>query len=133
MQINLKYIHFNHFKHNGRHCRLSFFFTLALVERRNLSNSNYICDVINYLKKGFPLEWGICLQYSGICRSYREFPWANIPAMGIKRKKLRIGKKYSFHQPIRRQHSYIRWNYEKTYTFFLHITYAILYLVNYIL
>ena len=37
------------------------FFTLALVERRNLSNSNYIRDVINYLKTGFRLEKGICL------------------------------------------------------------------------
>jgi hypothetical protein len=34
---------------------------VALVERRNPSNSNYIRDVINYLKKGFPLERGICL------------------------------------------------------------------------
>jgi hypothetical protein len=33
--------------------------------------------------------------------------------MGIKGKKLRIGKKYPFHQPIRKQHSYIRWNYKK--------------------
>ena len=47
--------------------RLSFFFTLAMVERRNPSNSNYIRDVINYLKKGFLLERGICLQYRGIC------------------------------------------------------------------
>jgi hypothetical protein len=35
--------------------------------------------------------------------------------MGIGRKKLRIGKKYPFHQPIRRQHSYIRWNYIQIY------------------
>jgi hypothetical protein len=51
MQMNLKYIHFNDFKHN-----IVIFFTLALVERRNLSNSNNIRDVINYLKKGFRLE-----------------------------------------------------------------------------
>ena len=37
------------------------FFTLALVERRNPSNSNYIRDVINYLKKGFRLERDIFL------------------------------------------------------------------------
>jgi hypothetical protein len=47
MKINLKYIHFNDLKHNGWH------FTLALVERRNPSNSNYIRVVINYLMKGF--------------------------------------------------------------------------------
>jgi len=46
---------------------------------------------------------------------YREFPRANTTAMGIKWKKLRINKKYPFHQPIRRQHSYIRWNYELIY------------------
>jgi hypothetical protein len=33
------------------------FFTLALIERENLKNLNYIRDVINYLKKGFGLEW----------------------------------------------------------------------------
>jgi hypothetical protein len=32
-----------------------------LVERRNLSNSNNICDVINYLKKVFRLERDIFL------------------------------------------------------------------------
>jgi hypothetical protein len=36
--------------------------------------------------------------------------------MGKKHKKLRIGKKkYPFYQPIRRQHSYIRWNYIQIY------------------
>ena len=37
------------------------FFTLALVERRNSSNSNSIGDFINYLKKGFCLERDIFL------------------------------------------------------------------------
>jgi hypothetical protein len=37
------------------------FFTLALVERRNSSNSNNIRDFINYLKKGFCLERDIFL------------------------------------------------------------------------
>ena len=37
------------------------FFTLALVERRNPSNSNNIRDVINYLKMGFRLERDIFL------------------------------------------------------------------------
>jgi hypothetical protein len=59
MQISLKYIHFNDFKHNVWHCCLSFFFTLALVETRVIRS--YIRDVINYLKKGFFLERGICL------------------------------------------------------------------------
>jgi hypothetical protein len=44
------------------------FFTLALVERKNPSNSNNIGDVINYLKKGFRLErdifWQISRQWS---------------------------------------------------------------------
>ena len=35
-------------------------FTLALVERRNPSNSNDIHDVINYSKKEFRFERGIC-------------------------------------------------------------------------
>jgi hypothetical protein len=58
-----------------------------MVERRNPSNSNYIRDVINYLKKGFLLDGGICLQYCAkqIPR-YREFPRENTPTMGIKRK-----------------------------------------------
>jgi hypothetical protein len=46
--------------------------------------------------------------------AYTEFPRTNTPAMGEKLKKLRIGKKkkkYPFNQPIKRQHSYIRWNY----------------------
>jgi hypothetical protein len=39
---------------------------------------------------------------------------ANIPAMVEKRKKTKIGeKKYPFHEPIRRQHSDIRWNYHQ--------------------
>jgi hypothetical protein len=37
------------------------FFTLALVERRNQSNSNNNRDVINYLKKEFRLERDIFL------------------------------------------------------------------------
>jgi hypothetical protein len=42
------------------------------------------------------------------------FSRTNTPAMGIKRKKIRIvKKKIPFYQPIRRQHSYIRWNYTK--------------------
>jgi hypothetical protein len=57
--MNLKYIHFNDFKHNGD--TVVIFFTLALVETRNTSNSNNIRDVIYYFKKGFRLEQGICL------------------------------------------------------------------------
>ena len=103
MQINLKHIHFNDFKHNGWHCRLSFFFTLALVERRKPSNSNYIRDVINYLNKGFPLL--------GKCHAI-ENSQGQIPRRwGLRGPKLRIGKKYPIYQPIRRQLSYIRWNY----------------------
>ena len=82
MQINLKYMHVKDFKHNDWHCRLSFFFTLALVERRNPSNSNYIRDVINYLKKGFPLERGICLQYRGICLGKYPGTVGKCPARG---------------------------------------------------
>ena len=57
--MNLKYIHFNDFKHSAD--TVVIFFTLALVERRNPSNSNDIHDVINYLKKEFRFERGICL------------------------------------------------------------------------
>ena len=35
-----------------------------------------------------------------------------------KLKKIKIGKKYPFHQPIKRQHSYIRWNYKISYTLY---------------
>ena len=72
------------FKHNDWHCRLSFFFTLALVERRNPSISNYIRDVINYLKKGFFLRAGYLLRQ---IPRYTEFPSTNTPTMSIKRKK----------------------------------------------
>jgi hypothetical protein len=37
--------------------------------------------------------------------------WANIPAIVEKLKNEELVKKYPFHQPIRRQHSDIRWNY----------------------
>jgi hypothetical protein len=62
---------------------------------------------------------GQCSNFHGI-NSTVEIGWEifwirNTPAMGIGRKKLRIGKKYPFHQPIRRQHSYIRWNYIQIY------------------
>ena len=43
---------------------------------------------------------------------YTEFPRTNTPAMRKMQKKIRIGKKkYQFYQPIKRQYSYIRWNY----------------------
>ena len=94
MQMNLKYIHFNDFKHNAD--TVVIFFTLALVERRNPSNSNNIRDVINFLKKGFRLERDILGKY---------------PDNGGKTEKTEeLVKKYPFHQPIRRQHSDIRWN-----------------------
>jgi hypothetical protein len=59
MQMNLKYIHFNDFKHNAD--TVVIFFTFALVERWNPINSNDIRDVINYLKKEFRFERGFCL------------------------------------------------------------------------
>jgi hypothetical protein len=62
----------------------------VLVERRNPSISNYIRDVINYLKKGFFLRAGYLLRQ---IPRYTKFPSTNTPAMSIKRKKLRIGKK----------------------------------------
>ena len=66
---------------------------------------NYIRDVINDLKKGFfSRAW-----YLANTMLY-EFPRTYTPPMRKKRKKIRIGKKYPFYQPIRRQHSYIRWN-----------------------
>jgi hypothetical protein len=42
--------------------------------------------------EGFGLEWGICLSTVVL---------ANTPAMVEKLKKLRFGKKYPFHQPIK--------------------------------
>jgi hypothetical protein len=63
-----------------------------------------IHDIINDLKKGF---------FPPAARQiprYTEFPRTYTPPMGKKQKKLRIGKEYPFDQPIRRQHSYIRWN-----------------------
>jgi hypothetical protein len=60
MQMNLKYIYISTIS-SIRADNVVIFFTLALVERRNSSNSNYIRDVINYLKTGFRLEKGICL------------------------------------------------------------------------
>jgi hypothetical protein len=42
------------------------FFTVALVERRNPSNSSYTRDVIIYLMNAFRLERGINLYYRGI-------------------------------------------------------------------
>jgi hypothetical protein len=48
---------------------------------------------------------------------YTEFPRANTTAMVKKQKKLRDGRKYIFYQPIRRQHSYIRWNYSNSVFF----------------
>jgi hypothetical protein len=57
---------------------------------------------------------GICLVQWYLLRQiprYTEFPRTNTPPMGKSgEKKLRIGKKYPFYQPIRRQYSYIRWN-----------------------
>jgi hypothetical protein len=43
------------------------FFTVALVERRNPSNSSYARDVIIYLMNAFRLERGINLYYRDIC------------------------------------------------------------------
>ena len=60
MQMNLKYIYFSTISSITADT-VVIFFTLALVERRNPSNSNNIRDVINYLKKGFRLERDIFL------------------------------------------------------------------------
>jgi hypothetical protein len=46
---------------------------------------------------------------------YTEFSRTNTPVMGKKVKNLGIGKKYPFYQPIKRQHSYIWWNYLRKY------------------
>ena len=75
---------------------------------RQFVHCDVIRDVTDYLKKGFPLEHGICLVPWYLLRQiprYTEFPRTNTPAMGKNQKKLRIGKKYAFYQPIRRQHS----------------------------
>jgi hypothetical protein len=56
MQMNLKYIHFNYFNHNGWHCCHILYFSGGWK-----SNSNDIHDVISYLKKGFRFQRGICL------------------------------------------------------------------------
>jgi hypothetical protein len=48
------------------------FFTLALVERRNPSNSNNIRDVINYLKKEFRLERDIFSHSRGVAILFSE-------------------------------------------------------------
>ena len=54
----------------------------------------------------FPRAGYLPSKYHTIWNSQGQIPlrW------GKKQKKLRIGKKYSFYQPIRRQHSYIWWD-----------------------
>ena len=84
--MNLKYIHFNDFKHNGWHCRHCLYISITIAWKKEFNNSNNIRDVKNYLKKGFRLEWGICLQYRGILRQIPWQWWTNW-------KKLRISKK----------------------------------------
>jgi hypothetical protein len=48
---------------------------------------------------------------SGIFSYSTRIFLGNISAIVEKLKKRKIGKKYPFHQPIRRQHSDIKWNY----------------------
>ena len=91
-------------KSDCQHCHLPFSFLYLDVIR----------DVINYLKKGFSLERGIFLIPWYLPR-YTEFSRTNTPAMGKKLKNLGNGKKYPFYQPIKRQHSYIWWNYLRKY------------------
>jgi hypothetical protein len=101
-------------------CHFSLLYRWLKEETR--VNRNYIRDVINYLKKGFSLERGICLVPWYLPRQiprYTESPRTNTPAVAKKLKKLGIGKKkYPFYQPIKRQHSYIRWNYMNNYTLY---------------
>ena len=61
---------------------------------------NYIRDVINYLKKGFSLELGICLVtwYMPIRNSQGQIH-LQCEKIG---KKLKVGNTYPFYQPIRR-------------------------------
>ena len=127
MQINLKYIHFNDFKDNGWHCGLSFLFTYRVwLKEETWVIPNYIRDIIKYLKKEFSIERGICLVTWYLLMQiprYTEFPRTNTPAMVKNReKKLRNGKKYLFYQPIRRQHSYIRWNYRRNMYYIIVVT-----------
>jgi hypothetical protein len=87
-------------------CHFSLLYRWLEEETRVIRN--YIRDVINDLKKGFFSRAWYLLR---LIPRYTKFPRTYTPSMGKKRKKLRIGKKYPLNQPIRRQQSYIRWNY----------------------
>jgi hypothetical protein len=88
-------------------CHFSFLYRWLEEETRVIQNC--IHDVINYLKKGLSHERDMFLVPWYLLRQiprYTELPWTNTPPMGKSGKKLRIGKKYLFYQPIRIQHSY---------------------------
>ena len=78
-------------------CHFSFLYRWLKEETRIIRNytSHRGRDVINYLKKGFSHERGICLlvPWYLLIPRYTEFPRTKTPPMGKSEKKLRIGKK----------------------------------------